>query len=526
MPLTPDSRPVSPRRSRFRLLLCTPAIALALWLTPGSALALQPAPVVAPKPAAESVVEPREFWYTLWIDGVRSGYSRHAVIVAEDRITTETRTSLSIKRGPVDMTIIMDSAFVESHDGEPIWASSEQRIGALPTKTMVEFKGDELEITRVQGRTTATETVKAPTEPWLPPAAAERYTRHRMRANASEIVVRTLDPATGLVPITVTLFDFKDDTELVAGHTIQTRLSRATTSYMPGVETVQEFDLEGVPVRTQTEMAGMRIDSVISDERTALAEVKGGAEVMARSLIKPDRPIKKPRSLEKSSLLLSISSGTMPELPSAGSQRVESIDARTSRLIINTVSPAPAPQSDITNAALTASTLMCQSDDELIRELTLRATAHAGPDKAKRAEAIRRFVRSYLNRKSLDVGFASASETARSRAGDCSEHAVLLAAMLRADGIPARGVTGLVYVDEFLGESGIFGYHMWTQALLNIDGAPTWIDLDAAIDDTHAFDATHIACSLVTYADSETIEAFQAIIPLMGSLDIKVESAE
>lgn len=526
MPLKPDPRLTKPSRFGRRPGLAVPLLALAVLLAPRS-VAAQQAVAAAPRvPDGKYTTEPREFWYTLSIDGVRSGYSRHAVIVAEDRITTESRTMLSIKRGPVDMKITIDSAFVESLDGEPIWASSEQRIGAMPTKTIVEFKGDDLEITRVHGDKTATETVKAPADPWLPPAAAERYTRRRMNANASEIVVRSLDPAAGLVPFTLTLFDFKDDTELVAGRTIQTRLSRATTSYMPGIETIQEFDLEGVPVRTQTEMAGMRIDSVISDEKTALAEVKGGAEVMARSLIKPDRPIKKPRALEKSSLLLSIGSGTMPELPTGASQSVESIDARTSRLSINTGAPAPAPEADIANPVFIASTLMCKSDDELIRELTIKATADVGPNKAERAEAIRRFVRAYLNRKSLDVGFASASETARSRAGDCTEHAVLLAAMLRADGIPSRGVTGLVYVDEFLGETGIFGYHMWTQALLDINGTPTWIDLDAAIDDTHAFDATHIACSLVTYADAETTEAFQAIIPLMGSLDIKVESAE
>lgn len=525
MPVVPVSS-ASLSRSRFWSLLGAPALALAFLVTPAPVLGQAAIAPAAQRPDSRTEVEPREFWYTLWIDGVRSGYSRQAVTVAEDRITTDSHTTLSIKRGPVEMKIVMDSTFVETLDGKPIWTSSEQRIGALPTKTMVEFKGETLEVTRVQSGATATETVDAPTEPWLPPAAAERYVSQRMKAGASEIVVRSLDPSAGLVPITLTLFDFKDDTEIVDGRTIKTRLARATTSYMPGVEMIEEFDLEGVPVRTQTEMAGMRIDSVIADEKSALSEVEGGAEVMARSLIKPDRPIKEPRRVEKASMLLSVSSGSMPTLPSAASQRVETIDPKTSRLVIDMGAPAPAPASDVNNPQFAQSTLMCKSDDSLIRELAAKATHDIGPDKAKRAEAIRRFVRSYLNRKSLDVGFASASDTARSRAGDCSEHAVLLAAMLRADGIPSRGVTGLVYVDEFLGETGIFGYHMWTQALLEVNGTPTWVDLDAAIDDTHAFDATHIACSLATFADSETIEAFQAIIPLLGSLQIKVESAD
>lgn len=476
--------------------------------------------------AAQPESKARDLWYTLWIDGVRSGYSRQTITTAEDRISTSSRTSLAIKRGPVEMSIVMESTFVESLDGKPIWTSSEQRIGALPVKTTVEFLGETMKITRTQAGMSSTETQDAPAEPWLTPAAAERFMLQRMRAGASEIVLRTLDPAAGLSPITITRTGFREDSETIGERTIPTMVARSTISYMPGVEMIEEFDTEGTTVRTETPMAGMVIVSILADEATALADVKGGAEVMVRSLITPDRPIGHARNLKKSVLRLSIASGEMPELPSTGAQRVEAIDGRTARLTIDTAAGAPAPESDRTDPAYLKSTLMCQSDDGEIRALVAKATSGAGASKVERAEAMRRFVRKYLDQKSLDVGFGSALETARTRSGDCTEHAVLLAAMLRADGIPARGVTGLVYVDQFLGESGVFGYHMWTQALLEVDGVSTWVDLDAAIDDTRAFDASHIACSLVAFADSETTEAFQAIIPLMGSLTIEVESLD
>ena len=57
--------------------------------------------------------------------------------------------------------------------------------------------------------------------------------------------------------------------------------------------------------------------------------------------------------------------------------------------------------------------------------------------------------------------------------GDCTEHAVLLAALCRARGIPARVAIGLVYVSAAQG----FGYHMWNEVW--IDGG--WIPLDATI---------------------------------------------
>ena len=79
--------------------------------------------------------------------------------------------------------------------------------------------------------------------------------------------------------------------------------------------------------------------------------------------------------------------------------------------------------------------------------------------------------------KNYDVGFATASEVARNKEGDCTEHAVLLAALGRVFSIHTRVATGLVYADEFEGEKNVLVYHMWTQ--FYIDGK--WVDLDPAL---------------------------------------------
>ena len=85
------------------------------------------------------------------------------------------------------------------------------------------------------------------------------------------------------------------------------------------------------------------------------------------------------------------------------------------------------------------------------------------------AEKLCRFVSFYVTRKNFSVGFASASEVARKREGDCTEHGILLAALGRAMGIPSRVVSGLVYVDEFKGVEKAMVYHMWTQFFLEED---------------------------------------------------------
>lgn len=66
------------------------------------------------------------------------------------------------------------------------------------------------------------------------------------------------------------------------------------------------------------------------------------------------------------------------------------------------------------------------------------------------------------------------------RVGDCNEHAVLLAALARAAGIPAKIEAGLVYLD------GRFYYHAW-----NLLYVGEWITADATFGQMPA-DATHI----------------------------------
>ncbi|MEM8757769.1 MAG: transglutaminase-like domain-containing protein, partial [Planctomycetota bacterium] len=164
---------------------------------------------------------------------------------------------------------------------------------------------------------------------------------------------------------------------------------------------------------------------------------------------------------------------------------------------------------------------------ERIAELLGKAGLQPTMDPRTRARLLRRFVYRYVNAKSLGVGFGSASEVARTRAGDCTEHAVLLAALLRADGIPSRVVSGLIYAERFEGRDDILGYHMWTQAwLTSDDGEPGWFDFDATLGGDRPTDATHIALDISTLDDGEAVNSMLRLTPMIGRLNVSVESFE
>ncbi len=102
------------------------------------------------------------------------------------------------------------------------------------------------------------------------------------------------------------------------------------------------------------------------------------------------------------------------------------------------------------------------------------------------------------------VTVPSALEVLKSKVGDCNEHAVLLTALLRASGIPARVCVGLVYT------RGKFFYHAWTEAYVG-----KWISMDATLNQMPV-DATHIRLA------RGGLDKQLDIIGLIGKLKLKV----
>ena len=137
------------------------------------------------------------------------------------------------------------------------------------------------------------------------------------------------------------------------------------------------------------------------------------------------------------------------------------------------------------------------------------------------ADKLRRFVTDYVENKSLNIGFATASEVARTKEGDCSEHGVLLAALGRLNGLPSRVVVGLAYVPIFGNQDDIFGYHLWTQFF--IDGR--WIDVDAALRETDCSPA-RIAFAVSSLKNAGLADLSLPLLTKLGAIDIEILEVE
>jgi hypothetical protein len=118
-----------------------------------------------------------------------------------------------------------------------------------------------------------------------------------------------------------------------------------------------------------------------------------------------------------------------------------------------------------------AASFLIDFDEPEVRALGAELAArHAG---APSLDELRRFTAGAIPRKSAERGWDAASRIARAGVGDCTEHAVLLTALARAAGRPARVALGLLVV-RVDGEPLAFG-HAWAE----LHDGGRWTPVDA-----------------------------------------------
>ncbi len=115
-----------------------------------------------------------------------------------------------------------------------------------------------------------------------------------------------------------------------------------------------------------------------------------------------------------------------------------------------------------------------------------------------------------ITEKKLTGGFNSSLKTLESRSGDCTEHTVLLIAMARSVGIPARICSGLVFSKD------AFYYHFWPEVYVG-----TWVQMDPSLGQIIA-DANHVQLQ-GNILESDTMREYtEGIFRTLNQLEIDI----
>jgi hypothetical protein len=457
---------------------------------------------------------PIDEWYSITLAGLPAGWSHVVESVEGDIRTVHADETMTIGRANVEVTVRASTQWKDHLDGRPISMQWMQEMGGPPIRTTWQFEGDIVIVTSDQGGRVNRTEQPAPTVPWLTPAATRELLEQRAAAGASEVTWRTMVPDLGLMPAVQVLTRIGDGTVTVQGRSLSVSKWQVQTEGLP-VRMETWFSKDWRPVMTMMQAPFGEIRSQLTDEATATHQSGGPAPELFMSLfIEPTGTLGSQLTASRAFMRLRTRDGRPLDLPASGGQTIAGVRGDAVLLLVERDGSLLAAEDERDAPAFQVASTMIDSDDLQIQALAATATATLDADAsaAMRAEAARDTVFRWITNKGLATAFASASETVRERAGDCSEHGVLLAAVLRAQGIPSRVASGLVWMDRI--ES--FGWHMWTQAL--IDGA--WVDLDATLP--VPFTVGHILVATSALEDGDGQRQLMALLGLLGNLDIEI----
>jgi hypothetical protein len=232
---------------------------------------------------------------------------------------------------------------------------------------------------------------------------------------------------------------------------------------------LRETDLTTRRVRLPA--LGLSLELLACDRSCALGPVQP-ADVLAAALVAAPCPLGcRELGAPLHYRLSHLQRGSALPGPAPGQQQITAADGSHWLRVDPDGDPGTPPVPEDLHA-----TRWLQSDAPEIIAMARREVGRRAGE-AARMRALERAVSRHITVKSLRIGYASALEVLTGREGDCTEHAVLLAALARAAGIPARVATGLAYTDRFDGREAVFVPHAWVVAW--VDGR--WQGFDAAL---------------------------------------------
>lgn len=469
------------------------------------------------------VPEPEESWQVIYLGGQRVGYARILIdprkVGDETVVHTVAETRMVIKRFGQTLQMSTTTDSEESLAGDlRQFTFSMANPPAMSTKTTGAVADGKLNLVmEINGVS------KSSSKPWQAGIKSPTYQDRLLRATplkpGDTKEVQAFFPEMGKSGTLKISAGDKETVRLLDGETAELQKVKVANSLVPGVVTTGWVNARGDTVKSSTSLLGTDMVTYTVSKEEALKQLTVAELDLGVATLVKVRDIRDPYATKSAVYRVTIpDEDPSKAIPSGDTQAVKKISDHVAEL---TVTAIPLPVSATVGKAddeFLKPTRYLQSDDASVQK---HATDAAGTltDPAAIARAMESYVRRRLDKKNFSTALASAAEVAKNLEGDCTEHAMLLAAMLRAKEIPSRVAVGLVYISN----PSAFGGHMWTEALL--DGK--WVPLDATLG-RGGTGATHIKLGDATFADetASPLSTFTSLISVIGKVQIDVVRAE
>jgi hypothetical protein len=477
-----------------------------------------------PPPANPDPTLRRERWEAAYIGTDRIGYfhvaTRETSAGGKPVFHTRQHGKLTVQRFGQKMSMETISDYWELADGRLYATAAQSQIAQEITKSQGSIVGPgKFQVTIDSKGNRVTETIDWPPAVLGPHAQDESLINKPLAAGETRSFKSFL-PELNVISTRTLQAKEKSETTLADGSKKELLRVIETSDAAPIESTLWLTDL-GETLKMSLPLAGFQMTTYrTTREEALLATPQGDTDLGYQTLVKPDKPIPHAHSLRSATYRLHFADQAAADaITESAHQKIlaktPTADGVTIDLLVQRArpenKPAPSPGEEFL-----ASNSYIQPDNPKIRAVVEQATK-GFEDPWERANLLEAWVDQNMSNQDFSIGFASSNEIIDTRRGDCTEHAVLLAALCRAAGIPARVAMGLVYIEQ----SASFGYHMWTEVFVGGD----WYALDGTIGQG-SIGAGHIKIADGSLRGVDANSTFLPIFKVIGKLKINVLQTE
>ena len=465
----------------MRSLLCAASV---LLLASASVVAREPD---APAPFRPSQVPgtlldaPVTDWFGVYLFGKKAGYASVAYgptqrqSVPAVQLTTELHIDAKGLGGNVSLRIVGTEVFAREAPHALLHLKKVEEQNGTAATTVVVREGDTYKATVTQAGQPRTVQTGAIDYRLGDAMGARLWVRSAPKEGASARIQ-----------------SFDDERLSMTSSTY--RVARVATSLAAGVKTtfyeleVREEKSDEVRVERLTAdgmwlsiMAGTMVELRREPEQQAKALDKS-ANVFVLGTSRLNRPLGIEHPSQVVKLTLTVEGNAAQHLNGVTGQKATFHPGRgVTEIVVGTAYRLPAEGDDVADA--TAATTAYPANVPALQAMAATAVGDAQTP-ALKIERLVAFVSDYVE-DSYEHDAATVMDVVKAKKGDCTEHTALFVTLARAVGIPARDVSGLMYMGD---EVGALGGHAWAEVVL--DGH--WIPVDPTFGEVRA-DAARIA---------------------------------
>jgi hypothetical protein len=494
---------------------------------PGGAQQVKFAEPPAENLAGGQLIE--ETWDAISMQGKRVGYVRTTVAKVKEEGRELVRTSglvrVVLSRDGQPSEQVMSFTSWDTPNGELVRFNS--RMSSGPSEIMVAGAVRDGQLLIEQSTLGQKQSVKLPWgADWGGPFAVEQSLKRQPLKAGEKRTIHCLLAALN-VPGDVQLEGQAEETvELPGGPQKLLKVKAITVAGQHKIEELRWIDSRGETLKSL--LPSLAQEAVRTTKADALTPASGGPlDLMVSSTVPITGKLVPSATTKRAVYRAHVKSGPIAGLFSdCPSQQVKPIDDQTVELMVVAVRPNNKPEAQARGPAAdtavrspvnadSAPNGFIQSNDPIIVQMASQAAKESDPWQT--ACDLEVFVHRTVKNKNYSQAFATAADVARTLEGDCTEHALLLAALCRARKIPARAAFGLIYYPPKHG----FAYHMWTEAWIK----DRWVPMDATLG-LGGIGADHIKLDDSNFAGSSPLADLLSVVQVFGRLELEVLAAE